>query len=121
MASSGMLRRVALVRTDISEEFSASFIRVTRIGELGTTLAVTSNRRMASVVPSSPVLVTLMNESLSSSERSVLTRATRRNIPEDAILQGSVTSKAEFSQPLGPTQPLGPKRYMGHFSQGVEW
>jgi hypothetical protein len=45
MASSGMLRRVALVRTDVSEELSASFIRVTRIGELGTVLAVTSNRR----------------------------------------------------------------------------
>jgi hypothetical protein len=42
--SSGMLRRVALVSTDVSEELSASFIRVTRIGELGTTLAVTSNR-----------------------------------------------------------------------------
>jgi hypothetical protein len=37
MASSGMLRRVALVRTDVSEELSASIIRVTRIGELGTT------------------------------------------------------------------------------------
>jgi hypothetical protein len=35
-----MLRRVALVRTDVSEERSASFIRVTRIGELGITLAV---------------------------------------------------------------------------------
>jgi hypothetical protein len=46
MASSEMFRRVALVRTDVSEELSASFIRVTRIGELGTTLAVTSNRRM---------------------------------------------------------------------------
>jgi hypothetical protein len=45
MASSGMSRRVVLVRTDVSEELSASFIRVTRIGELGTTLAVTSNRR----------------------------------------------------------------------------
>jgi hypothetical protein len=45
MASSWMLRRVALVRFDVSEEFSASFIRVTRIGEVGTTLAVTSNRR----------------------------------------------------------------------------
>jgi hypothetical protein len=44
MASSGMLRRVALVRTDVSKEISASFIRVTRIGELGTTLAVTRNR-----------------------------------------------------------------------------
>jgi hypothetical protein len=40
-----MLRRVARVRTDVSEEPSASFIRVTRIGELGTTLAATSNRR----------------------------------------------------------------------------
>jgi hypothetical protein len=45
MASSGMLRRVALVRTDVLEELSASFIRVTRICELETTLAVTSNRR----------------------------------------------------------------------------
>jgi hypothetical protein len=33
-----------LVRTDVSEQLSASIIRVTRIGELGTTLAVTSNR-----------------------------------------------------------------------------
>jgi hypothetical protein len=40
-----MLHRVALVRTDVTEGFSASFIRVTRIAELGTTLAVTSNRR----------------------------------------------------------------------------
>jgi hypothetical protein len=40
-----MLRRVALVRTDVSEELSASFIRMTRIGELRTMLAVTSNRR----------------------------------------------------------------------------
>jgi hypothetical protein len=44
MASSGILRRVALVGTDVSEDLSASFNRVTRIGELGTTLAVTSNR-----------------------------------------------------------------------------
>jgi hypothetical protein len=45
MASSGILRRVALVRTNVTEELTFSFIRVTRIGEQGTTLAVTSNRR----------------------------------------------------------------------------
>jgi hypothetical protein len=42
-----MLHRVALVRTDVSEELSASFIRVTRIGELRTTLAVSSNVYMS--------------------------------------------------------------------------
>jgi hypothetical protein len=87
--SSGMLRRVALVRTDVSEELSASFIRVTRIGELETTLALTSVRRLlvtVSGVPSSPILVTLMMEALSSSDTSVLARSTRRNIPEDDIL-----------------------------------
>jgi hypothetical protein len=60
-----------LVRTDVSEELSASFIRVTRIGELGTTLAATSNRRtlvVASVFLSSTILVTLMKEAVGSSE-----------------------------------------------------
>jgi hypothetical protein len=59
MASSGILRRAALVRTDVSEELSASIIRMKRIGELGITR---------------------------SPETSVLTRATRSTIPEDAIL-----------------------------------
>jgi hypothetical protein len=45
MVSSGMLRRVALVRTNASEELGASFIRVTKICELGKTQAATSNRR----------------------------------------------------------------------------
>jgi hypothetical protein len=74
MASSGMLRRVALVRTDISEELSACIISVRR-------LLVVVN-----VVASSPILVILMTEALSCSESSVLTRTTRRNIPEETIL-----------------------------------
>jgi hypothetical protein len=96
MVSSGLLRRVALVRTDVSEEPGASFIRVIKIGELGTTQAATSKRRTlrrntllvaACLVPSSPIFVTLMKEGPGSSETSVLTRATPRNNPEDTILQ----------------------------------
>jgi hypothetical protein len=70
-----MLSRVALVKADISEDPSASFFRVTRFGELETTLAATRVRRLlvaASVVPSSPILVTLKKEALGSSEMSVL-------------------------------------------------
>jgi hypothetical protein len=119
-----MLLRVALVRTDVSEELRSSTIRVTRIGELAPEVFLRSVRRLlvtASVVPISPILVTLMNkalsssdvflrsvrqllvtdsvvpislilvtlkkEALSSSKTSVLTRATRRNIAEDTLLE----------------------------------
>jgi hypothetical protein len=87
MASPEMLCCVALVRTDVSKKLSASIIRVTRMGDLGATLAV-----MANVDPSSPILVTPMKEALSSSETSVLTTATRRNIQEDAIVHEYCTS-----------------------------
>jgi hypothetical protein len=83
MVSSGMLCGVTLVRTDVSEEPSASFqtsvlTRATRRNIPEDTILI--------VVPSSPILVTLMMEAQSASETPVLTRTTRHNIPEDTIL-----------------------------------
>jgi hypothetical protein len=69
MVSSGLLRPVAPVRTEVSEEPGASFIRVTKIGELGTTQAATSNRR---------------------------TRDTLRNNPEDTILHSHRRENLKF-------------------------
>jgi hypothetical protein len=96
MVSSGKLHRVSLERTEVSEEPSTSFFRVTRVGEVGTILAATSNRRTlrrvcrllvtAKVVPNSHILVTLTKDVLGSSETSVLSRDTRCNFPEDTIL-----------------------------------
>jgi hypothetical protein len=83
-----MLRRVALERTKVSEEYVASIIRVAKIGELGTALTVTSNRSTlpANVFPTSPILVTLMMEGIRSCKLSVLTGYTRHHIPGDDIL-----------------------------------
>jgi hypothetical protein len=95
-----MLCHVALVRTDVSEECTTSIIRATRIGELGITLAITSNKARyavlrsmlwlivtANIVPSSAILVALMMEAICSSKTTVLTRATLHNILKDGILQ----------------------------------
>jgi hypothetical protein len=76
IASSGMLRLMALARTDVSEEYSASIIGAKRIGELGT-LAVTINRRK---------LRRYTRNNRRFGGTSVLTRATRRNVSEDGIL-----------------------------------
>jgi hypothetical protein len=77
-----MLQHMALVRTDFSEEHTASIIRVTRI----VTVQRASVADYCYAVPTSPIIVTLMMETVRLSETSVLTRATRRNILEDGIL-----------------------------------
>jgi hypothetical protein len=87
-----MLHRVALVRTNVSEERIASIIRVKRIRELGTTLVilrstipllVTSN-----VDPCSLIVSTLVMLAIYSFETLAITRDTGCNIPVDGILHG---------------------------------
>jgi hypothetical protein len=106
-----MLRRVALVRTDVSEEHIASIIRVTKIDELGILALLATDGRceetlsstkhlvflrsvrrllvMANVFPSSPILVALMMEALGSSETLVLTSATPRNIQKTVFFSSN--------------------------------
>jgi hypothetical protein len=64
MPSSGMLFRVAHVRTGFSKECVKSNTREERISELETTSVITSNRSAANVVASSPILVILMLEAI---------------------------------------------------------
>jgi hypothetical protein len=87
----GMWCHVALIGTAVLKEYIASIIRVASISELGTMLAVflCSTLQLlvtANIVPSSPILVTLMIEVIRSSETLVLTRGTQCHIPKDGIL-----------------------------------
>jgi hypothetical protein len=81
------------------EKYIASIIRVTRMGELGKTLALARDRNnmllllVTANVRSWPILVTLMMEAICSFVSSVLTRATRHNIPQDGILHSHCCEK----------------------------
>jgi hypothetical protein len=83
MPYSGMLRRVRLVKIDVSEESIAFIIRVIRVF----LCSVFRLLLTAKVVPSLLILVNLMMEAISFSEISVLTRVTRHNVPVDAIIK----------------------------------
>jgi hypothetical protein len=107
-----MLRRVALVRTDVSEEPGASFFRETRIGEVGTTQAATSNRHTlvaACVVPNSPILDTLMKEAPDSSETSVQGPhgVTSQKIPLFIVTAMKTSSRLKITVPAWHWKRLG--------------
>jgi hypothetical protein len=91
-----MLRRVALLRIDVSEEPSASIINVTRILELR------SVRRLLDTanVPSLPILVTLMMEAVGKSDTSVLARATQHKIPPEMTAFLTVVNNRVFKKNL---------------------
>jgi hypothetical protein len=84
---------VALVKTDGSEERIASIIRADRISELGSALGILVT---ANTVPSSLILSALMMEAIRSYETHLLTRATRRHIPEDDILHSHRRENLEY-------------------------
>jgi hypothetical protein len=71
---------VALVRTDVSEEPGASFIRVTKIGALGTTQAATSNRRTLRNNPEDTILHSHRRENLKSYNSSFIQLSTDSNL-----------------------------------------
>jgi hypothetical protein len=83
------VRPVTLIRADVSEEHTASVIRMTRIAELEATSAITQ-------VTTSSILVTLIMEEIRSSETSGSTRATWGNIPEDGILHSYLRENLKF-------------------------
>jgi hypothetical protein len=77
-----MLRRVALARTEVSEEPIVSIFGVTKIDELGTKLLQLLSKALVYLL----IFITLMMEAIFSSKTSVVTRTTLHNITEDDIL-----------------------------------
>jgi hypothetical protein len=89
-----MLQRIALVRTNVSEELISSIIKLTGIGSV-LRLLTTANG-----VRNSRILVKLMKETIRSSETSNLTRATRRHIAEDGMLHSHFRGNLKSYRPL---------------------